>query len=104
MIPSDNPFASGTSTSGIYRNMDVSLLSLGCSEVPVTGNLEASGTFVANADGTYADNTTTTGSATFPLAPDCLSISSVPVPPGFHLTTTRFHTRTRLPCVPAPPT
>jgi len=60
-------------------DMDVSLTSLGCLTVPVTGELQTSGTFVANADGTYADNTTTNGSATFPLAPDCLSISSVPV-------------------------
>jgi hypothetical protein len=34
---------------------------------------------VANADGTYTDNTTTIGSVSFPLAASCLSISSVPV-------------------------
>ncbi len=45
--------------------------------VPVSGSLTTTGTFVANADGTYSDNTTTTGSATFPLAPGCLSVSSV---------------------------
>ena len=38
------------------------------------------GTFIARADGSYADNTTTSGSVTFPLAPACLSVSSVAVP------------------------
>jgi hypothetical protein len=58
--------------------MDVERLSLGCASVPVNGSLTTSGTFLANADGTYTDNTTTRGSATFPLAPACLSVSSVP--------------------------
>jgi hypothetical protein len=59
-------------------DMDVSLASLGCAKVPLTGgSLTTSGTFVANPDGTFTDNTTTTGSATFPLAKECLSISSV---------------------------
>jgi hypothetical protein len=58
-------------------DMDVSLASLGCKTVPVTGSLKTTGTFVATADGKFVDNTTTTGSATFPLAPGCLSISSV---------------------------
>lgn len=58
-------------------DMDVSLASLGCPTVPVTGSLKTTGTFIAKADGTFVDNTVTTGSATFPLAPGCLSISSV---------------------------
>src|ERR1041384_1059187 len=58
-------------------DMDVSIASLGCPTVPVTGSLTTTGTLVANADGTFTDNTITTGSATFPLAPGCLSISSV---------------------------
>jgi len=60
-------------------DMDVSLLSLACPSVPVTGSVTTTGTFVANANGTYTDNTRTTGSATFPLAAKCLSVSSVPV-------------------------
>jgi non-reducing end alpha-L-arabinofuranosidase len=59
--------------------MDVSLTSLGCLTVPVEGSLQTTGTFVANANGTYTDNTVTTGSIKFPLAPGCLSVSSVPV-------------------------
>ena len=60
-------------------NMDVSLASLGCPTVPVNGSLQTTGTFVANANGTYGDNTTTTGSVTFPLAASCLTVSSVAV-------------------------
>jgi hypothetical protein len=59
--------------------MDVQRLSLGCASVPVTGSLTTRGSFRANADGTYTDNTTTSGSVTFPLAASCLSVSSVPV-------------------------
>jgi hypothetical protein len=58
-------------------DMDISLGSFGCHSAPVTGSLTTTGTFIANADGTFVDNTTTVGSATVPLAPDCLSISSV---------------------------
>ncbi len=59
--------------------MDTSLLSLGCPTVPVNGSLQAAGTFIANADGTYTDNTTTTGSLTMSLNATCLSVSSVAV-------------------------
>ncbi|HZL21275.1 MAG TPA: arabinofuranosidase catalytic domain-containing protein [Polyangia bacterium] len=59
--------------------MDVSLASLGCTTVPVAGALHVTGTWSANSDGTYTDNTVTTGSITFPLAPICLSVSSVNV-------------------------
>jgi hypothetical protein len=60
-------------------NMDVTMASLGCNTVPVTGSLQVSGTWTAKADGTYVDATTTKGNMTFTLAPACLSISSVPV-------------------------
>jgi len=64
-------------------NMDVSLLGLGtagdCLTVPAIGSITTSGTFVANPDGTFIDNTTTTGSATFPLAASCLSVSHVDI-------------------------
>jgi non-reducing end alpha-L-arabinofuranosidase len=61
-------------------NMDVSLAGLGCATVPLTsGSLQVNGTWTANGDGSYTDNTTTTGAVTFPLASSCLTISSVPV-------------------------
>lgn len=59
--------------------MDVTSAGLGCPTVPVTGSLQVSGTWTANADTSYADKTTTTGSMTFPLTPSCLTVSSVPV-------------------------
>jgi hypothetical protein len=60
-------------------DMDVLLTSLGCPTVPVVGSLRTTGTFVANADGSYEDKTTTTGHVAFPLNPDCLAISGVGV-------------------------
>lgn len=59
--------------------MDTSLLSLGCPTVPVNGTLQTTGTFIANADGTYTDSTTTTGNLTTTLNATCLSVSSVAV-------------------------
>jgi hypothetical protein len=50
---------------------------LACPTVPVNGALQTTGTFVARADGTYTDNTTTLGAVTFPLATACLTVSSV---------------------------
>jgi hypothetical protein len=63
----------------VSGTLDVSLGSLGCKTVPATGSLHVTGSWTAKADGTYADNTVTTGSITFPLAPACLSVSSVNV-------------------------
>jgi hypothetical protein len=60
-------------------DMDVTVTSLGCATVPVEGSLQTTGTFVANEDRSYTDNTVTTASVRFPLAPACLSVSSVPV-------------------------
>jgi hypothetical protein len=58
---------------------DVALTSLGCKTVQLTGSLETTGTLITKADGTFTDNTRTTGSATVHLPAACLSISSVPV-------------------------
>jgi hypothetical protein len=59
--------------------MDGPLLYLGCPRIPATGSLKVTGTWTANADGTYSDNTITTGSMTFPLSSSCLVVSSSPV-------------------------
>ncbi len=50
-----------------------------CPTAPVTGSLQVSGTWTANADGTYVDGTVTTGTEQFTLGPSCLVISSTPV-------------------------
>jgi hypothetical protein len=59
--------------------MDVAVLGLGCPSVRVTGSLQTTGTYIAKADGSYADDTTTKGSLSFALPPGCLSVSSTPV-------------------------
>jgi hypothetical protein len=41
---------------------------------PVTGTLEVTGTWTANADGTYSDSTTTTGNVQIHLPCTCLEI------------------------------
>jgi hypothetical protein len=63
----------------ISGDYDVSLASLGCKTVPATGSLRVTGSWVANANGSYTDNTKTTGSIAFPVDDSCLSISSVAV-------------------------
>ena len=60
----------------ISGQLDLSLAGAGCPSVPVTGSLNVTGTFIANADGTYSDNTTTSGNEQFTLMPSCLVISS----------------------------
>jgi non-reducing end alpha-L-arabinofuranosidase len=60
----------------VTGQLDLSLVGAGCATAPVTGSLTVSGTWTANADGTYTDNTMTTGDEQFTLAPSCLVISS----------------------------
>lgn len=46
-----------------------------CPSIPVSGSLRVSGTWTANPDGTYADDTTTTGTEQLALPSGCLSFS-----------------------------
>jgi hypothetical protein len=55
--------------------VDVSGFGLGCSEAPVTGSLQVAGTWTAMADGTYVDDTTTTGEQVFAMPASCLNVS-----------------------------
>jgi len=59
--------------------LDLTMLGIGCTSVPVAGSLQVSGTFTAKSDGSFVDNTTTTGSEQFTLAPSCLQISGTTV-------------------------
>ena len=71
-----------TATSSCLKvtgELDLSLFTLGCTSAPVTGSLEVGGSWIANSDGTYSDNTTTSGTEQFTLAASCLVISSTPV-------------------------
>jgi hypothetical protein len=62
----------------VSGNLDLSLVGAGCASAPVVGSLQVTGTWAANSDGTYTDNTVTTGEEQFTLAPSCLVISSTP--------------------------
>ena len=53
-----------------------------CTSVGISGSLSVSGTFTANANGTYTDGTTTTGSPVLNLAPGCLTLSGTKVDCG----------------------
>jgi len=55
--------------------LDVSGFGLGCTSVPVTGSLHVTGTWTANADGTYSDNTSTAGTAQITVPAACLNVS-----------------------------
>ncbi len=60
----------------VSGDMDLSHVGLDrCESVSVTGSLEVTGTWTAYADGTYSDNTTTTGTETFELLGSCLRVS-----------------------------
>jgi len=50
-----------------------------CTSATITGNMTVSGTFTANADTTYKDETTTTGTAQLELAAGCLLISGATI-------------------------
>jgi len=60
----------------ISGSLDLSAIGAGCPSAVVTGSLTATGTFTANANGTYVDHTSTSGDERFTLAPSCLVISS----------------------------
>jgi hypothetical protein len=59
----------------VSGEVDLSAFGLGCSSAPVAGSLQVSGTWTANADGTYSDNTTTTGNEQLELPASCREIS-----------------------------
>ena len=59
-------------------NLDITLAGLdpnSCKNVAVDGSLKVSGTWTANANGTYTDGTTTSGTAQIQLPAGCLQIS-----------------------------
>ena len=63
----------------VSGNLDPSVVGAGCSSAPVTGDLQVSGAWTAVGDGTYTDDTITTGTEQFMLGPSCLIVSSTPV-------------------------
>jgi hypothetical protein len=63
----------------VSGELDLSPFGFGCASAPVTGSLHVSGTWTAKSNGTYSDQTTTSGSEEFTLASSCLVVSSTPV-------------------------
>jgi hypothetical protein len=63
----------------VSGELDLTLVGTACRTAPVTGSLRVTGTWTANADGTYTDDTIVTGEEQLTLAPSCLVISSTPV-------------------------
>ena len=63
-------------------NLDIAAAGLSpstCSNVKLTGSLSVTGTWTANADTTYTDNTTTSGTAQIQLPSGCLLLSGTNV-------------------------
>jgi hypothetical protein len=59
----------------VSGNADIAGFGLGCTAAPVSGTLEVAGTWAANADGTFTDQTTTTGDSLIELPAECLNVS-----------------------------
>jgi len=62
----------------VTGRLNVSLIGMTCSPPPVSGSLQVTGTWIADSNASYTDNTTTTGYEKFTLDASCLIISSTP--------------------------
>ena len=82
--------------------LDLTLVGASCPTAPVTGSLQVSGTLTANANGTYSDDTITSGDEQFILAPSCLVISSTPVTCDGAASIIKALGYSSLTCTPAP--
>jgi len=60
----------------VTGTLDPTMVGASCPSPAVTGSLQVTGTFTANADGTISDATVTTGDERFALDQSCLVISS----------------------------
>jgi non-reducing end alpha-L-arabinofuranosidase len=63
----------------VTGDLNLKLAGAGCPSGPITGSLKVSGTWTANANETYTDNTVTSGEEQLTLEASCLVISSTPV-------------------------
>jgi hypothetical protein len=64
----------------VSGEMDLTSLGLfDCESVPVTGSLDVTGTWTANGDGTYSDDTRTTGSHHLELGEECKVFDATPI-------------------------
>jgi len=70
-------WTAGSSCLKIDGTVDISGLGVGCKTATATGSLTVTGSWTANADGTYTDETTTSGTETLELAKECLDFSGL---------------------------
>ncbi len=54
---------------------DLGGLGVGCEEGAISGEIEVTGNFTVNADGSISDNTSTSGEVNIELEPPCLNVS-----------------------------
>jgi len=59
----------------VSGEVDMGTLGLNCTSAGVTGSLSVTGKWTAKADGTYTDETVTTGNVELALPASCLNIS-----------------------------
>jgi hypothetical protein len=59
----------------VSGNADISGFGLGCTAAPIRGTFEVAGTWSAHTDGTFTDETTTSGDSQIDLPPECLNVS-----------------------------
>jgi len=59
----------------VTGSLNIAGFGLGCTSVSVTGSLQVSGSWTGNGDGTYADNTTTSGTEQITIPAACLFVS-----------------------------
>jgi hypothetical protein len=59
----------------VTGSVDLTPLGISCTVGTVTGTFHVTGTWVANSDGTYSDNTNTAGTAQLELPAECHNVS-----------------------------
>ena len=85
----------------VTGGLDLSVAGATCPSAPVTGSLTVTGTFTVNADGTYADNTVTSGDEQFRWRPRAWSSRRRPSPAAERPTSSRRWATPSLTCTPA---
>lgn len=68
-------WVAGSSCLPVTGNVDMMGFGLGCTDSPVSGDLAVTGTLTFGADGSVADETTTTGNQNLALLASCLDVS-----------------------------
>ncbi len=87
---------------GVSGAVDLSALGLACASAPVTGSLEVTGTWIAHLNGTYSDQTITSGDEQLDVPAACLSISGTQINCDMMAQTLEYPGHSSATCTPAP--